>query len=71
LKFTKNEDGPKKIDGCAKNPLPEDVKLIPYYLGGNQCPQYYNDLHYPNPPKGLNDPFQVQSNRDDEKIPEK
>ncbi|MCJ1395738.1 hypothetical protein MMC18_008624 [Xylographa bjoerkii] len=55
----------------------DSVKLIPYYLAGNKCPYYYNDLQYPDTPKDKKDPskpkmdpFRVQSKRKGEEIPD-
>ncbi|MCJ1413919.1 hypothetical protein MMC32_000244 [Xylographa parallela] len=69
LDFVKDKNGPQPINDDTKVSLSTPVKLIPYYLGGNLCPQYYNDLHYREPPVNVDDPFRVQSHREDEKIP--
>ncbi|MCJ1282220.1 hypothetical protein MMC26_001543 [Xylographa opegraphella] len=70
LHFVKDKNGPHPSDDETKVSLSTPVKLIPYYFKGNKCPQYYNDLHYREPPVNVDDPFRVQSHRKDELIPD-
>ncbi|MCJ1378614.1 hypothetical protein MMC17_001713 [Xylographa soralifera] len=70
LEFVKDTTGPQPINEGTNVSLSTPVKLIKYYLDGNLCPQYYNDLHYRQPPVDVDDPFRVQSHREDEKIPD-
>ena len=65
----KDKSGPQPIKEGTQAIWSPPAKLIPYYLGGKMCPQYYNDLHYREPPVNVDDPFRIQSHRKDEMVP--
>ncbi|MCJ1316833.1 hypothetical protein MMC15_002154 [Xylographa vitiligo] len=69
LGFVKDKSGPQPIKEGTQAIWSPPAKLIPYYLGGKMCPQYYNDLHYREPPVNVDDPFRIQSHRKDEMVP--